>query len=108
MTPIQLTGGDPGTPKEAAYRILLLLGCTNESGGVFGDDLETITTIIADLVAAEADAAKDDVCSDILSIMHTYHEQDAEGSIGTPGGLEHMGDVWRLFSAWERQLKGEV
>ena len=51
-TPIQLTGGDPGTPKEAAYRILFILGCTDESGAIFGDDLETITTIITDLVAA--------------------------------------------------------
>lgn len=48
--PIMLTGGDPSTPEEAAYRILLILGCTDESGGVFRDDLDRITTIIADLV----------------------------------------------------------
>jgi hypothetical protein len=47
---ILLTGGDPSTPKDAAYRILLILGCTGESGGVFQDDLDTVTTIIADLV----------------------------------------------------------
>ena len=49
--PIRLTTGDPSTPAEAAERILLILGCTNESGGVFKDDMETITTIISDLVA---------------------------------------------------------
>lgn len=49
-TAIQLTGGDPATPAEAAYRILLMLGCTSESGGVFDDDLAKITTVISDLV----------------------------------------------------------
>jgi hypothetical protein len=47
---IFLTGGEPSTSKEAAYHILLILGCTGESGGVFQDDLDTVTTIIADLV----------------------------------------------------------
>ena len=50
--PIRLTTGDPSTPAEAAERIVLILGCTNESGGVFKDDLETITTIISDLLRA--------------------------------------------------------
>ena len=45
-----LTGGDPATPEAAAYRILTILGCTDESGGLFQDDMQTITTIIADLV----------------------------------------------------------
>lgn len=44
------------------------------------------------------------VCNEILDIMKTYHEQDAEGCVDTPGGLEHMGDVWRLFQEWERKL----
>ena len=47
---IALTGGDPSTPRDAAERILLILGCTNESGGAFQDDVETISTIISDLV----------------------------------------------------------
>lgn len=43
---------------------------------------------------------------EILEIMDTYHEQEArpEG-IDTPGGLEHMGDVWRLFLKWEAMLR---
>ena len=47
---IMLTGGDPSTPETAAERILIMLGCTNESGGVFSDDLNSITSIISDLV----------------------------------------------------------
>lgn len=45
------------------------------------------------------------VGNEIQSIMETYREQDArpEG-VGTPGGLEHMGDVWRLFRKWDEAL----
>ena len=49
-------------------------------------------------------ATPDKVCAEILEIMATYHEQDAAGGVDTPGGLEHMGDVWRLFRKWERLL----
>jgi len=39
--------------------------------------------------------------------MQTYHEQEASPrGVGTPGGLEHMGDVWSLFWQWESLLKG--
>ena len=45
------------------------------------------------------------VCEDILDIMKTYHEQKAsDRGVGTPGGLEHMGDVWDLLAGWEREL----
>lgn len=52
-----------------------------------------------------ADASETEVCNEILSIMKVYHEQDARGSVGTSGGLEHMGDVWRLFKKWENALQ---
>lgn len=52
-----------------------------------------------------SDEAKNKVCEEILGIMATYHEQSAAGDVGTPGGLEHMGDVWKLLSRWERALK---
>lgn len=46
------------------------------------------------------------VCDEVLEIMVTYHEQEKSSrGVGTPGGLEHMGDVWRLFMRWEKQLK---
>lgn len=42
---------------------------------------------------------------DIQTIMNTYREQEASRSgIGTPGGLEHMGDVWRLLAKWDKIL----
>jgi len=44
------------------------------------------------------------VCEEILEIMRTYHEQEASSGVDTPGGLEHMGDVWRLFIKWESML----
>jgi hypothetical protein len=48
--------------------------------------------------------AKDKVCAEIQEIMETYREQDAAGGVDTPGGLEHMGDVWKLLSKWDKAL----
>lgn len=45
------------------------------------------------------------VCAEIASIMETYREQEAAGSVDTPGGLEHMGDVWSLLSDWDRAIR---
>jgi hypothetical protein len=48
---------------------------------------------------------KDKVYSEILAIMKVYHEQESSSyGVDTPGGLEHMGDVWRLLAKWERML----
>lgn len=44
------------------------------------------------------------VTDEILSIMKVYHQQEAKGNIDTPGGFEHMGDVWSRFLIWERLL----
>ncbi len=45
------------------------------------------------------------VCREILDIMAIYHEQEeSPGGVDTPGGLEHMGDVWTLLLRWERML----
>lgn len=50
-------------------------------------------------------ATLEEVCNHILRIMKTYHEQEEQPEgVGTPGGLEHMGDVWRLLSKWEQTL----
>ena len=50
--------------------------------------------------------SKDQVCSEILAIMAEWHRQmDAKGYVGTPGGFEHLGDVWRTFLNWEERLK---
>lgn len=60
------------------------------------------------LTAAEAELyAKNLVCGEILAIIKVYHEQDARpAGVDTPGGLEHMGDVWRLLMRWEGMLQG--
>ncbi len=51
---------------------------------------------------------KDKICAEVLTIMETYHEQEKSVSgVDTPGGLEHMGDVWKLFAKWERMLLEE-
>ena len=51
-----------------------------------------------------SESIENQICKKILEIMKTYHEQDAAGYVDTPGGLEHMGDVWKLFGKWERVL----
>ena len=49
--------------------------------------------------------AREKVCAEIMAIMRTYHEQEESSrGIDTPGGLEHMGDVWKLFLKWEDML----
>ena len=50
--------------------------------------------------------AKLKVCNEIQEIMRVYREQEARPQgVGTPGGLEHMGDVWRLLSKWDKALR---
>jgi len=45
------------------------------------------------------------VGSEIRKIMETYrHQQQRNGFVDTPGGLEHMGDVWNLLAKWDRML----
>ncbi len=46
------------------------------------------------------------ICREIMEIMKTYREQiEKSGYIDTPGGLEHMGDVWSLLARWDRELR---
>jgi hypothetical protein len=51
--------------------------------------------------------AMKEVCDEIADIMKTYREQEASGSVDSPGGLEQMGDVWRLFRSWDKKLRSE-
>jgi len=50
---------------------------------------------------------KNMVAAEIMEIMKVYHEQEAEGMVDTPGGLEHMGDVWSLLERWEGYIKSD-
>ncbi len=50
-------------------------------------------------------SASEIVCDDIKQIAQTYREQSASlNGVGTPGGLEHMGDVWQLLLSWDEML----
>lgn len=46
------------------------------------------------------------VCAEITEIMAEHDRQmDERGYVDTPGGLEHMGDVWTLLDRWRNELK---
>jgi hypothetical protein len=49
------------------------------------------------------------VGNEILEIMRTRDEQEAQGIYGgTPRGLEHMGDVWRLLDRWRDTIRAAL
>lgn len=50
--------------------------------------------------------AHEGIGPEILSIMETYDRQMEEyGYADTPGGLEHIGDVWKMLNRWRDELK---
>ena len=53
---------------------------------------------------ARIGAAVQPIVNEIKDIMETYHEQEDRGYIDSPGGLEHMGDVWRLLNKWDKAI----
>ena len=71
-----------------------------------GQDLE-IARLKAELTVTKAEnAGMRGVCSDIVAIMDEYARQEAEnGYVDTPGGLEHMGDVWKRLENWAHKLR---
>lgn len=78
------------------------------------NDPEALLLIQASIDAAREGHAKmkpheaqTKICNEILEIMKEYHRQcDEYGyATGSPGGMEHMGDVWDVFLGWERELK---
>ena len=49
------------------------------------------------------------VCKEIIKIVEEYHEQmKSPWGVGTPGGLEHMGDVWSKLANWAWMLKEAI
>ena len=51
---------------------------------------------------------KDKICAEIQYIMQVYREQEATPyGVDTPGGLEHMGDVWSLLARWDKELRDD-
>lgn len=45
------------------------------------------------------------VREEIQSMVAEYRAQVRDGQVDTPGGLEHMGDVWKLLCRWAEDLK---
>lgn len=55
------------------------------------------------------EAVKTNICNEIIKIMEIYHAQEETSwGVDTPGGLEHMGDVWKLFLDWEKELLEQI
>lgn len=53
-----------------------------------------------------ASEAAREIGAEIMEIMATYREQQASRyGVDTPGGLEHMGDVWKLLAEWDERLR---
>lgn len=51
---------------------------------------------------------RDNLAADVLAIMEVYHKQEEAGFVDSPGGLQHMGDVWKWFSFWDKRLRYEA
>jgi hypothetical protein len=117
MTPPPPQAAAPPTPEEmrAARELLEYFLLFSPDADLLPKSRRLIeATIAAALHAAEGrcrealsmQAAQRAVCSEIQQIMATYREQEAErGYVDTPGGLEHMGDVWRLLAQWDDNLR---
>jgi hypothetical protein len=48
------------------------------------------------------------VCDEIIRIDDERLWQERSGFVGTPGGFEHMDDVWRKISKWASTLRPGV
>lgn len=60
-----------------------------------------------DAIRAEEPAQQ--IAREITEIMAVYDEQTASmGYVDTPGGLEHMGDVWRLLDRWREMIRARA
>jgi len=57
-----------------------------------------------ELLGRKPVSPRDAVCEEIIEIMAEYDRQNASGYIDTPGGLEHMGDVWGKLDGWRKKL----
>lgn len=83
-----------------------LVVCDSDDQGAFRVYQKQALVAFAQQHAQRHDAeAAQAVCAEVVKIMKTYHEQEqSDYGVDTPGGLEHMGDVWNLFAKWEQML----
>lgn len=54
--------------------------------------------------AREITEAEANILAEIKEIMEEYRRQEKTGIVDSPGGLEHMGDVWKLLASWDAVL----
>ncbi len=73
---------------------------------VLQSQLDTATSLyIKNHAELEAEVSRlRGVTSQIQEIMKEYRHQYAKGYVDSPGGLEHMGDVWSLLWKWDEAL----
>lgn len=91
---------DTFTAKENGDVVIM----TRSDGVIFSVTQSSFKHVYEPVEEVEGDGAKL-VCAEILEIMREFHRQyDAHGDIDTPGGLEHMGDVWKLLRGWGKLL----
>jgi len=84
--------------------------CSENTRSLYDSILPEEIAAFCDEVTAELqkeNARLKPICAEIQEIMQDYREQESEGRISTPGGLEHMGDVWRLLRKWDAALSKE-
>ena len=55
--------------------------------------------------AVEGERERCTICDDIVLIDDERIRQEENHVYGTPGGLEHMGDVWRQISEWAAAIR---
>ena len=48
------------------------------------------------------------VCEEILEIQKEYDTQNQKGYVDSPGGLEHMGDVWTQIAVWAGTIRAAL
>ena len=85
--------------------------CSRDPLIFYSADREALLTSLAEIKRKFALSSKTPqvkVCEEILEIMATYREQEDEGHVDSPGGLEHMGDVWSLLRKCEKMITVEA
>ena len=82
-----------------------------DSGREFSDDEVVAMSLCADAWndmqgLRHENVQQEKVCKEIIEIMEQYRDgMNSPWGVGTPGGLEHMGDVWSKLANWAGMLK---
>jgi dihydrofolate reductase (trimethoprim resistance protein) len=55
--------------------------------------------------AVEGDRERCSICDEIVEIDDERIRQEERGFVDSPGGFEHMGDVWNQISKWAAAIR---